>query len=72
MNNSFLKKINSADKLLTKLTKKQRGKVKVNTIKNERGPATTDTKEIQRIMKINFKNLYFPKMEKLKDKSVNI
>jgi hypothetical protein len=43
------KKINKIDKLLAKLIKKERGKIQVDKIGDEKGDITTDTGEIQRI-----------------------
>ena len=44
-------KINKIDKPLTRLIKKKRDKTQINRIRNEKGEVTTDTVEIQRIMK---------------------
>ena len=60
------KKINKINKLLSKLTKKQREKIQVNKIRNEKGDITTDTEEIQRLIRSYFENLYFHKIGKLK------
>ena len=46
----FSEKINKIDKPLTRLIKKKRERTPKNTIRNERGKVTTDTKEIQRIV----------------------
>jgi hypothetical protein len=51
-----LRKINKRDKLLAKLTKRQRGSIQINKIRNEKGDTTTDTEEIQRIIKSYFKS----------------
>ena len=47
----FFEKINKIDKPLTRLIKKKREKTQINSIKNEKGEVTTDTAEIQRIMR---------------------
>ena len=46
----FFENINKIDKTLSRLIKK-REKNQVNKIRNEKGEVTTDTAEIQRIMK---------------------
>ena len=43
----FFEKINKIDKPLARLTKKQREKNQINTIRNENGEITTDNTEIQ-------------------------
>ena len=47
----FFVKINKIDKSLAKLIKKKREKTQFNRIRNEKGEVTTDTAEIQRIMR---------------------
>ena len=47
----FLEKINKTDKPLSKLIKRQRENVQINRIRNEKGDITTDTEEIQRIIR---------------------
>ena len=47
----FFEKINKIDKLLARLFKKKREKTQINRIKNEKGEVTTDTAEVQRIMR---------------------
>ena len=49
----FLEKINKIDKPLARLIKKKREKTQINRIGNEKGEVTTDTAEIQRIMRDN-------------------
>jgi hypothetical protein len=37
----------------------------MNKIRNERGDLTSDIQEIQRIIRMYFKNLYLSKLEKI-------
>ena len=48
---SFFEKINEIDKPLARLIKKKREKTQINRIRNEKGEVTTNTAEIQRIMR---------------------
>ncbi|KAL6045988.1 hypothetical protein STEG23_001682 [Scotinomys teguina] len=61
----FFEKINKIDKLLSRLTKRQRESIRINKIRNEIGDITTDNEEIQRIIRSYFKNLYSTKLENL-------
>ena len=56
----FFEKINKIDKPLARLIKKKREKTQINRIRNEKGEVTTDTAEIQRIMR-DYYNNYLPK-----------
>ena len=47
----LFEKINQIDKPLVRLIKKKREKTQINRIRNEKGEITTDTAEIQRIMR---------------------
>ena len=47
----FFEKINKIDKPLARLIKKKRENTQTNRIRNEKGEVTTDTAEIQRIMR---------------------
>jgi ubiquinone biosynthesis protein Coq4 len=47
------------------MTKKWREKTKINKIRDEKGDITTNTNEIQRIIREYFENLYFSKLENL-------
>ena len=58
----FFEKINKSDKPLARLIKKKGGKTQINRIKNQKGEVTTDTAEIQRIMRDYYKQLYANKM----------
>ena len=51
----FFEKINKIDKSLTRLSKNKREKTQINRIRNEKGEVTTDTAEIQRIMRDYYK-----------------
>ena len=61
----FFEKINKIDQPLTRLIKKKREKTQINRMRNEKGEVTTDSAEIQRIMRDYYKQLYANKMEKL-------
>ena len=47
----FFAKINKIDKLLSRLIKKERERIQISTIRNERAENTTETTEIQRIVR---------------------
>ena len=47
----FFEKVNKTDKLLTRLIKKKRLRNQINKIRNKTGEVTTDTTEIQRIVR---------------------
>ena len=48
---SWFFKINKTDKALARVIKKKREKTQINRIRNEKGEVTTDTVEIQRIIR---------------------
>ena len=47
----FFENINKIDKPLSRLIKKKRDRMQINTIRNEREESTSDTTEIQRIVR---------------------
>ena len=47
----FSEKINKIDKPLARLIKKKRERMQINKIGNKKGEITTDTAEIQRIIR---------------------
>ena len=70
----FFENISKIDKPLARLNKKKRGKTQINRIGNEDEEVTTDSAEIQRIMRDYYKQLYANKtnnheeMDKLLEK----
>ena len=63
----FFEKINKMDYPLARLIKKKREEAKINRIGNEKGEVTTDTAEIQRIMRDYYKQLHDNKMDNLEE-----
>ena len=63
----LFEKINKIDKPLARLIKKNREKMQINRIRNEKGEVITDTTEIQRIMRDYYKKLYGTKMDNLEE-----
>ena len=56
--NWFFERINKIDKPLANLIKKKREKTQITKIMNEKGEITTNTKEIQTILKTYYEQLY--------------
>jgi hypothetical protein len=63
----FFEKINNIDKPLAKLTKMRRGKTQISRFRNAKGEITTNTMEVQEIIRDYFENLYSNKFENLKE-----
>ena len=53
----FFEKSNKIDKLIAKLTRGQRNNMQINKIMNEKGDITTETEEIQKIIRSSYKSL---------------
>ena len=62
-----MEKINKIDKPLAKLIKRQRQNTQINKIRNEKGDITTDTEEIQRMIRSYYKSLYATKLKNVKE-----
>ena len=63
----FFEKINKIEKPLSRLIKKKTEKTQINRIRNEKGEVTTDTAEIQRVMRDYYKQLYVNEMDNLEE-----
>ena len=58
----FFERINKIDKPLANLIKKKRENIQINKIMNEKGEITTNTKEIQTILKTYYEQPYTNKL----------
>ena len=63
----FFEKINKIDKPLARLIKKKRENTQISRIRNEKREVTTDTAEIQRIMRDYYKQLCTNKIDNLEE-----
>ena len=63
----FFERINKTDKLLARLSKKQREKNQINKIINEKGENTTDNTETHRIIRHYYQQLYANEMDNVEE-----
>jgi hypothetical protein len=61
----FFEKINNKDKPLAKLTRGNSDSIQINKIRNEKGDITTESEEIQEIIRSYYKSLYSTKLDNL-------
>jgi hypothetical protein len=61
----FFEKINKIDEPLVILTRRHRDSILINKIRNEKGDVTTESEEIQKIIKFYYKIIYSAKLENL-------
>ena len=66
----FFEKINKIEKPLARLIKKKRERTQINKIRNEKGEATTDITEIQRIIRDHYRRLYANKMHDMEEMDI--
>jgi hypothetical protein len=65
MRDWFFEKINKIDKPLARITRGHRDSILINKIRNEDGNITTESDEIQNMIRSYYKRLYSTKLENL-------
>ena len=65
----LFEKINKIDKPLARFIKEKK-KTQINRIRNEKGEVTTDTAEIQTIMRDYYRQLFANKMDNLEEMGI--
>jgi len=63
----FFEKINTIDEPLARLTRGDRECVQINKIRKDKGDITTESEEIQNIIRSYYKSLYSAKLENLQE-----